>query len=127
MVFDGWLTMDPENGSTRMRITSFDTLETLRMHRASKLTLNFTSHVLNENISYIDEILMRNKLDVKEVNAKKKMAENPDDVISGCSLRLIIDNKLIQLHDDKFRFLPSDDLVEGIRDMAGVDSVKIAY
>ncbi|MBQ3883513.1 MAG: hypothetical protein II731_01400 [Succinivibrio sp.] len=70
---------------------------------------------------------MRNKLDVKEVNAKKKMAENPDDVISGCSLRLIIDNKLIQLHDDKFRFLPSDDLVEGIRDMAGVDSVKIAY
>ena len=127
MVFDGWLTMDPENGSTRMRITSFDTLETLRMHRASKLTLNFTSHVLNENISYIDEILMRNKLDVKEVNAKKKMAENPDDVISGCSLRLIIDNKLIQLRDDKFRFLPSDDLVEGIRDMAGVDSVKIAY
>ncbi len=127
LVLDGWLTMDPENGSTRMRVSDFDTLENLRMHRANKLTLNFTSSVLNENIHFVDEVLMRNIVDVKEVTAKKKMAENPDEVISGCALRLIIDNKLIVLHDDKYRFLPSDDLVEGIRDMAGVDSVKIAY
>ena len=50
-----------------------------------------------------------------------------DSIIKGCTLNIIIDNKLLCIRDDKFRFVPRDDLVEGIRDRAGAQSVRIGY
>ena len=103
------------------------TLESLRVYRASKITLNFTSKVLDDNIQAIDEILLRNRLDVNEINMQLRQAEDPQTVVQGCSLNMIIDNQLIKLRNDRYRYLPSDDLIEGIRDLAGVMSVRVAY
>ena len=55
--------------------------------------------------------------------------QSEDEVLvdEGCSLSLLIDNTKINLQNNYFRVLPSDDLVESIRDLAGPDSVQILY
>lgn len=126
LVLNAYLIMQ-EDGTTRMRVKDMSTLESLRVYRASKITLNFTSKVLDDNIQAIDEILLRNRLDVNEINMQLRQAEDPQTVVQGCSLNMIIDNQLIKLRNDRYRYLPSDDLIEGIRDLAGVMSVRVAY
>lgn len=126
IIVEGSLTMNTD-GSTRLRVQSISTLESLRIYRARKITLNFTSQELNEKLSEIDEILKRNRIDTADVNKLLCNATNDEPVIKGCSVNLIIDNKLLLIRDDKYRFIPSEDLVEGIRDLSGSQSVRISY
>lgn len=116
-----------DEGMMKLRVKEIHTLESLRVLKARKITLNFTSKLFDDNIMFIDEVLMRNRVDVKEVNRELRQTEDPDSIIKGCALNIIIDNKLLCIRDDKFRFVPRDDLVEGIRDRAGAQSVRIGY
>ena len=126
LIIEGFLALQ-EDGSMRCRVRDIKTLESLRVLRSGKITLNFTSQVLQENIEEIDQILMRNRLNTKDISTALEQAEDPSTVIKGCSISMIIDNKLLAIRDDKYRFLPSDDLIEGIRDLAGTQSVKVSY
>lgn len=126
LIVTGYLSMTDE-GMMKLRVKEIHTLESLRVLKARKITLNFTSKLFDDNIMFIDEVLMRNRVDVKEVNRELRQAEDPDSIIKGCTLNIIIDNKLLCIRDDKFRFVPRDDLVEGIRDRAGAQSVRIGY
>ena len=71
--------------------------------------------------------MLRNRLNTKDIDQELAIADDESKVIKGCSLSLIIDNTLMKIRDDKYRFLPSDDLVEGIRDLAGSQSVRISF
>ncbi len=126
LIVTGYLSMTDE-GMMKLRVKEIHTLESLRVLKARKITLNFTSKLFDDNIMFIDEVLMRNRVDVKEVNRELRQTEDPDSIIKGCTLNIIIDNKLLCIRDDKFRFVPRDDLVEGIRDRAGAQSVRIGY
>ena len=116
-----------DDGTTRLRVKDVKSLESLRILNARKITLNFTSKVLEENLQEIDEIMLRNRLNTKDIDQELAIADDESKVIKGCSLSLIIDNTLMKIRDDKYRFLPSDDLVEGIRDLAGSQSVRISF
>ncbi len=120
-------TQEADN-SVKLRFTvrSFSTLEELREHRTGKIIINLTSKTLEKNITSIDEIIMRNRLDVRYINQQLQMAENKEDVERGYSLNIIIDNKLIKLRNDLYRYRASDDLIESIRDIAGLQSVHVA-
>ncbi len=53
--------------------------------------------------------------------------ENDVFVDEGCSLSIMLDDVRINLKNDNMRFIPSDDLIESIRDLAGPDAVHIGY
>ncbi|MGN1281987.1 MAG: DNA polymerase III subunit alpha [Succinivibrio sp.] len=126
LVVTGYLSLTNE-GVLRLRVKDFHTLESLRVLKAKKITLNFTMKTLEENIKAIDETLLRNRISKADVKNMLRDSDDPDSVIKGCSLNMIIDNQLITLRQDTYAFIPSDDLVEGIRDIAGSQSVHISY
>ena len=45
----------------------------------------------------------------------------------GCTLSLLIGDTRVNLTNNSFRILPSDDLIEGIRDLAGFNAIQIGY
>lgn len=54
--------------------------------------------------------------------------ENEDVFVDeGCSLSIMLDDVRINLNNDNLRFIPSDDLIESIRDLAGPHAVQISY
>ena len=110
-----------------MRVLSISSLDRLRQHKATEITLSFKKDVLVENIDFIDQVLMRNRISVKDILHQKQFAEDPNSIPSGCSLKLIIDNKLLKIRSDIYRYLASDDLVDSLRDNFGNTCVKISY
>ena len=116
-----------KDGMTRLRIKKLETLESLRLKSARKIILNLSSKNIEENIEQIDEIMLRNRLYVPEINQLIQSCDDPDSIIKGCSIDLIVDNKLMKIRDDRFRFAPTDDLIEGIRDIVGTNGIKVIY
>ena len=115
------------DGLTRLRIKQLETLESLRLKKARKIVLNHSSLKVEENIEQIDEIMLRNRLYVPEINQMIQSSDEPDLFTKGCSIDLIVDNKLMKIRDDRFRFAPTDDLIEGIRDIVGNNGIKVIY
>ena len=126
LIIEGTYVMT-EEGLNRLRVREIYTLESERMLRARRIILNFTTKSLEDNFNVIDGALLRNRVTVESINQEMMVAEDPSLVAKGCTLSIILDNKLLTLRDDKYRYLPTDDLIEGIRDMAGTDSVKVMY
>ncbi len=126
IIVDGLLTLG-EDGSQRMRVRNIESLANLRMLKAKHLTLNFTKSSLQQNFKLIDETILRNRIERRELIEQKRYAENPEEVAHGCDLTLIIDNMLMKLHSDKYLYLATEDLIDGIRDVAGLNSVKVSY
>ena len=126
LIVSGMLTMSDE-GQMRLRIKELNTLEGLRVYNARKITLNFTQKMLDENINEIEELVMRNRISVKEVNAILRHTNEPETVVKGCTVSMIIGNMLLRLRDDSFRVIPSDDLIEGLMDICGSKSVHVSY
>lgn len=62
-----------------------------------------------------------------QMNRGGRHEGNEFDVLvdEGCTLSLLIDDTMINCQNLYCRVLPSDDLIEGIRDMAGYDAVQI--
>ena len=126
IVVQGFLSMT-NDGLTRLRIKKLETLESLRLKNARKIVLNLSSLNVEENIEQIDEIMLRNRLYVPEINQMIQSSDEPDLITKGCSIDLIVDNKLMKIRDDRFRFAPTDDLIEGIRDIVGNNGIKVIY
>ena len=140
----------------RLRVRRLQTIERIRRMRAHNITLCLERKFYEQNAKLINDIIGRNLLSVEEIKANLQRAHVPaknffpglpqpsmehfernqgrfdqseDEVLvdEGCSLSLLIDNTKINLQNHNFRVLPSDDLVESIRDLAGPDSVQILY
>ena len=94
---------------------------------AQKMAVGYDNRPLIENIDFIDQVLMRNRISVKDIQHQQQFAEDPSSIPSGCSLKLIIDNKLLKIRSDIYRYLASDDLVDNLRDNFGNACVKISY
>lgn len=126
LVVEGFLSLS-EDGMQRLRTSRISSLDMLRQQKAKSLTLNLKKSALLENIELIDNVLMHNRVDVAEIMRLKQTAYNPNDVPSGCALNLIIDNKLLKLRSDRYRYLASDDLIDTLRDVLGNACVKVTY
>lgn len=126
LVVDGMLSLTDE-GMTRLRVLNISSLDRLRQNKATEITLSFKKDILVDNIEFIDQVLMRNRLNVKDIQYQQQFAEDPSSIPSGCSLKLIIDNKLLRIRSDIYRYLASDDLVDSLRDNFGNACVKISY
>ena len=71
--------------------------------------------------------MLRNRLYVPEINQMIQSSDETELITKGCSVDLIVDNKLMKIRDDRFRFAPTDDLIEGIRDIVGNNGIKVIY
>ena len=74
----------------------------------------------------IENILANNRISREELAIRKRNAENPQEVGEGCSLKLTIGDKKLDLMGN-YVFIPSADLIDGIRALFGQDSVKVGY
>ena len=47
--------------------------------------------------------------------------------MEGCTLKIMLDDTLIHLSGVNYRLDPTDDLIDGIRDLFGSKSVRLTY
>lgn len=125
LVIEGQISLGPD-GMIRTRIQGMSSLEELRMHNAKRLQLNFTHECFRENAAQLSELLKRHRISVAELMERQRQAENPDETVKGCQLDLVIDNRLIKLNGS-YAFIPTDELIDGIREFSGCDAVKVEY
>ncbi len=140
----------------RLRIRSLKTIERIRRMRAQNITLCLERKFYEHNAKLINDTIARNLLSVPDIIANIKRAHVPprnhfpglteqgmeyfernqgrfdqseDEVLvdEGCSLSLLIDDTKINLENNHYRVLPSDDLIETLRDLAGPNCVQIFY
>lgn len=126
LIVKGMLSLSDE-GIPRLRVMNLHSLDELRQKYSKHITLSFTKKTLLDNILLVEATLVRNRLSVDEINRQMREHEDPQSVIKGCSLSIIIDNKLLKMRSDKYRYKASDDLVDGLRDALGNSCVKVIY
>lgn len=115
-----------EDGLLKSRVQDLYSLEDLRICNAKSLTLCFSEKIFTDNAERIENILANNRISREELAIRKRNAENPQEVGEGCSLKLTIGNKKMDLMGN-YVFIPSDELIDGIRELSGQDSVKVGY
>ena len=150
-VFEG------QDGAERTRVRSIDTMESIRRKQARTLTINLSRSMFEQNHEYIQRLLQRNMRRVDEIRRELEMAGVPArsyipglpppsntasqriaqnrfersvadvTVDEGCTLSLMIDNIKCSLQGNDYRIVPTDDLIEGLRDLAGYNAVAIGY
>lgn len=140
----------------RVRARTFDTLETIRCKYARSITLNLSRNQFEQNHENINQLVSRNLLSVQSIqhelqqkgvpprsnlpqpqnaNSRAQLIHNHNqfesredvNVNEGCTLSLMIDNTRLQFNNQTFRIQPSDDLIEGIRDLIGPEAIAIGY
>ena len=140
----------------RLRVRRLQTIERIRRMRAHNITLCLTRPFYEQNAKLINSIIERNLLKVDDIKANLMKAhvpaknhfpgleqpsmehfernqghfdQNENEVLvdEGCSLSLLIDQIKVNLQNQTYRILPSDDLVESLRDLAGPDAAQIFY
>lgn len=139
---------------TRERVRRIDTVEMLRRKHGRSITIALSRKFYDEHSHLINEILMRNAISTAEINQRlmnsgmqghagmpvnqhpytnpnfQQGRHNSQDkgfVDEGCSLSLMIDAVKVNFAGRRFRFVPTDDLVESLRDLAGFNAVQITY
>ena len=62
-------------------------------------------------------------------NSNRRNYNEEEEVFvdEGCNLSIMIDNAYINLYQDNYRVIPTDDLIEGMRDLAGFDAITVSY
>ncbi len=116
-----------KEGVVRTQIRSVRSLEELRAHDARSITLRFSEESFEKNARFVDQTLQRNALRMDLVRQEIEAAGDERGIIKGCRLNLMIGNTLLRLDDRTFRYLPTEDLIDGLRDVIGPDAVTVAY
>ena len=142
---------------TRVRVQNIETLETKRRQKARSITINLSKNMYEQHHELINKLVLRNLLSVQRITQElqqkglppRSQLPNPPapsnisssrihnqnqferstevNVDEGCTLSIMIDNIRLKLANLTYRIQPSDDLIEGIRDLAGPDSIAIGY
>lgn len=145
-----------EGEDTRVWVKNINTLESMRRKRARHITVKMSRQAYEENSKTINSLFQRNLLSVPEIQrqlaslglpprsdlpyppapnnvASRRIHEQNRyehsaevNVDEGCTLNLMIDECVIKLKNQNYRVRPSDDLVEGIRDLLGYDAISIS-
>lgn len=145
---------DDEN--TRVRVKNINTLESMRQKRARNITIKMSRQAYEENYKTINSLFQRNLLSVAEINRKlaatgvPPRSELPQPIASsnlasyriheqnhyerssevnvneGCTLNLMLDQSVIKFKNQSYRVQASDDLIEGLRDLLGYESIFIS-
>lgn len=125
LVVEGGLSMG-DDGMMRMRVQGLSSLEELRERDARKLRLRLSSELFEECSGELMNLLGSSRVSAEEIRQRKSAAEDPQSVPSGCQLEIVLGNRLAGISGN-YLFLPSDQLIDGIRDAAGRDAVKVIY
>lgn len=142
---------------TRVRVQNIETLETKRRQKARSITISLSKNMYEQHHELINKLVLRNLLSVQRITQElqqkglppRSQLPNPPapsnisssrihnqnqferstevNVDEGCTLSIMIDNIRLKLANLTYRIQPSDDLIEGIRDLAGPDSIAIGY
>lgn len=141
----------------RIRPRKIETIELIRRKQARNLTIRLTQELYESNFEFINQLILRNSKPVSEIIAALQRAHVPprsvlpgmpppqnntivtrnkrsknfeeDEILidEGCTLSLMIDDVLLNLSNNAYRIIPTDDLIEGIKDLAGNDAIYVSY
>ena len=142
------------NGPDGMRIRArkIETIELIRRKKARSMTIKLSQELYENNFTFINQLILRNSKPVCEIiaalqranmpprsnlpglpalrtNNNRKYKEEEEEILidEGCTLNLMIDNVLLNLRNQSYRIIPTDDLIEGIKDIAGSDAIALSY
>ena len=115
-----------DDGLMRMRVQGLSSLEELRERDARKLRLRLSPEVFGECSVGLMNLLGSSRVSAEEIRQRKSAAEDPQSIPSGCQLEIVLGNRLAGISGN-YLFMPSDQLIDGIRDAAGRDAVKVIY
>ena len=110
----------------KTRIQDLSTLEELRIRNARSLRLCFSKQSFEANSDKIIALLNKYRRDRYEIAKLKRNADDPSKIPNGCSLHLAIDGKEADLNG-RYVFMPADELIDGIRELADSDGVQVGY
>ena len=115
-----------EDNMLRFRIQRLRALETLRRHDARTLTVKVDSSALKETAREMNRLMERNLIDMEKTPLPYS-GNSEDPPVRGCALNLMLDNTLVHFKNNRFRLDPNDDLMDGLRDLFGRDTVRVGY
>ncbi len=117
---------ESDDGMIKTRIQDLSTLEELRIRNARSLRLCFSKQSFEANSDKIIALLNKYRRDRYEIAKLKRNADDPSKIPNGCSLHLAIDGKEADLNG-RYVFMPADELIDGIRELADSDGVQVGY
>ncbi|MDY2891733.1 MAG: DNA polymerase III subunit alpha [Succinivibrio sp.] len=126
LVVDGLLFMDGD-GMPKLRVQDLNSLEELRCRQARALRLKFTEKDLSENSDKVCALLEEDCVDAGELRKRAAQSEEPEKEPHGCRLDLMVGGSMASIGSGSRVFLPTDRLIDGIRDIAGSAAVKVVY
>ncbi|SPT72215.1 DNA polymerase III subunit alpha [Anaerobiospirillum thomasii] len=120
-----------DDGQIRVRVSKMTQLETIRRQMARSLLITTTQKDFDNNIADFTAFISRYRLDRSQIELQKQQAlkngESLHEIVEGCTLKIMLDDTLIHLSGVNYRLDPTDDLIDGIRDLFGSKSVRLTY
>jgi DNA polymerase-3 subunit alpha len=126
LIVDGMLFTD-EDGMLKLRVQEVNSLEGLRCREARALRLRFTEQDLYDNCDKVCTLLKEDSVSADELHRRVSQSEEPEREPRGCRLDLMIDGKMASISTGGQLFLPTDRLIDGLRDIGGSTAVKVLY
>ena len=129
LVIDGRLTIS-DDGMPKLGVRGIHSLEELRQRDARGLIIRMHRKNFDAQIGKINRTLNRNRIRAKEVAQRLsqcKSKEESENIVQGCDLSLLLDNVELSFEKRVFRYLPTEDLLDTIREVGGNDAVIITY
>lgn len=130
LIIDGFVSTTSD-GQIRIRVSHLTPLESIRRKMARGIVINTSKKIFDENIETLVTLIKRYRLNTRQIELLKQqtLSRNAsfDDVIEGCNLKIMLDDTLVHLSGFNYKLDPTDDLVDGIKDILGNNSVKLFY
>ena len=129
LVIDGRLTIS-DDGMPKLGVRGIHSLEEMRQRDARGLIIRMHRKNFDAQIGKINRALNRNRIRAEEVAQRLsqcKSKEESENIVQGCDLSLLLDNVELSFEKRVFRYLPTEDLLDTIREVGGNDAVMITY
>ena len=129
IIIDGRLTIS-DDGMPKLGVRSIHSLEELRQKDARGLVIKMNRKTFDAHVAQINQTLNRNRVRADEISHRLsscKTREESDSIIQGCDLSLLLDNVELSFEKRLYKYLPTEDLLDSIREAGGNDSVLITY
>ncbi|MDD6318036.1 MAG: DNA polymerase III subunit alpha [Succinatimonas hippei] len=126
LIVDGMLYTD-DDGMTKLRVQGINSLEQLREREARVIKISIDEDELKNCGSEIAGLLEASRVNADELRKRAARADDPSLEPRGCTLDLMIGNTRADMRISRYLFIPSDRLIDGLRDIAGSKSVRVIY
>lgn len=140
LVLNGKLSLNAESNLPRLRVTRMESLETLRRRHARSVLFRADRFIYEKQGKKINELILRHSFDPHSRSRgnmqaalphyaqgrNSALAQPPAVQVQGCTLKFFYKDTLVSFSGSRL-LDPCDDLIDGLRDLAGNNSVEVSY